>query len=61
MANNLLFKRGLYQNLPATKVDGTIYFTTDEGGMYVDIGSGSSGKRVRVQGSVLYFETLQEY
>ena len=61
MANNLLFKRGLYQNLPATKVDGTIYFTTDEGGMYVDIGSGSTGKRVRVQGSVLYFETLQEF
>jgi hypothetical protein len=59
--SNLLFKKGLYENLFGNGDDkaalainnGTIYFTTDEGGMYVDI----DNERRRVQGSVLYYET----
>ena len=33
------FKRGLLANLPNTKVDGTIYVTTDEHAMYIDNGN----------------------
>lgn len=57
---NLLLKRGLYANLPAQGdfVDGALYFTTDEGGLYLGL---SEGKGVRVQGSVLYFSTLEEF
>lgn len=66
MASNLLFKRGLYENLFGNEAkgiqrlsqnDGTIYFTTDEGGMYIDVGS----ERKRIQGSVLYFDTLADF
>lgn len=41
---NVIFKRGLLANLPATKVDGTIYITTDERAMYVDNGT----SRIRI-------------
>ena len=57
-ATNLIFKKGLHQNLPQAKTAGTIYVTTDEKCMYVDI---SSTERIRLQGSVLYYETLQEF
>ena len=33
------FNRGTLANMPANKVDGSIYITTDEGAMYVDNGS----------------------
>jgi archaellum component FlaC len=33
----LKFKKGLYANLPATKAPGTVYITTDEKAMYVDL------------------------
>ena len=37
---NILFKRGLKANLSAASiVDGNVYVTTDEGAMYVDVGS----------------------
>jgi hypothetical protein len=32
---NLMFKKGLHENLPKNGIAGTIYFTTDEGGMYI--------------------------
>lgn len=35
---SLSFKRGALANMPSTKVDGTIYVTTDEHAMYVDVG-----------------------
>lgn len=39
MANiNLMFRRGLQANLPASAVDGTIYFATDTGRMFVGVG-----------------------
>lgn len=34
---NVLFKKGKLANLPSTKVEGTIYITTDERAMYLDI------------------------
>ena len=43
--NMLKFRRGLFKDLPAAKVPGTIYITTDEKGMYVDL---SSSERIRV-------------
>ena len=57
---NLLLKRGLHENLPAQGefVNGALYFTTDEGGLYL---GKENGVGVRVQGSVLYFSTLQEF
>lgn len=46
MANeSLMFKKGLLQNLPSTKQAGTVYITTDERAMYVDI---SSTERIRL-------------
>lgn len=46
MANeSLMFKKGLLQNLPSTKQAGTIYITTDERAMYVDI---SPTERIRL-------------
>lgn len=43
----LKFKKGLYQNLPAVSENtvGTIYVTTDEQAMYVDV---ASNKRIRI-------------
>ena len=43
--NMLKFRRGLFKDLPAARVPGTIYITTDEKGMYVDL---SSSERIRV-------------
>lgn len=34
---NVLFKKGLLKNLPSDKVEGTIYVTTDERAMYLDV------------------------
>ena len=46
MANeSLMFKKGLLQNLPSTKQAGTVYITTDERAMYVDI---SATERIRL-------------
>ena len=63
---NLLFKRGSYERLfhneeynngPLPLKEGTVYFTTDEGGMYIDTDSA----RVRIQGSVKYYDTLDNF
>lgn len=55
----LLFKKGLHANLAAaTKKAGTLYVTTDEKCLYMDI---SDTERIRLQGSVLYFETLEQF
>lgn len=45
MAENLIFKKGLLQNLPSTKQAGAIYVTTDERAMYIDI---SATERIRL-------------
>lgn len=45
LTDMLKFRRGLLENLPAAKVPGTIYITTDEKGMYVDL---SSSERIRI-------------
>lgn len=37
MADKLIFKRGLLANLPTTVDNGTIYMTTDEGGIYLGL------------------------
>lgn len=61
--SDLLFKRGQLSGLNALKEqgkieNGTIYFTTDEGGMYIGLDSTTAK---RVQGSVIYYETAQEF
>ena len=46
---NVVFKRGLLAALPAAKVDGNVYVTTDERAMYVDyLDSGSVLQRIRL-------------
>ena len=45
MADLLNFKKGLRANLPSTKVAGTIYVTTDERAMYVDL---DANRRIRL-------------
>lgn len=42
---NVLFKKGKLANLPSTKVEGTIYITTDERAMYLDV---SASERIRL-------------
>lgn len=42
---NVLFKKGLLASLPSTKVEGTIYVTTDERAMYLDV---SDSERIRL-------------
>ena len=42
---NVLFKKGLLKDLPSGKVEGTIYVTTDERAMYLDV---SADKRIRL-------------
>ena len=55
----LKFKMGEYKNLAgATKSAGTVYVTTDERAMYVDI---SDSQRIRLQGTVLYYDSLTEF
>ena len=41
----LKFKKGLYANLPVDKAPGTVYITTDEKAMYVDI---DESNRIRI-------------
>ena len=48
---NVMFKKGLLSALPATKVPGTIYVTTDERAMYLDI---SNTERIRLGDFVEY-------
>jgi predicted nucleic acid-binding Zn-ribbon protein len=57
---SLLLKRGLHENLPKQGQfeNGTLYFTTNEGGLYLGL---AEGKGVRMQGSVLYFTDLQTF
>lgn len=53
----LNFKKGLYSALPTTYNEGTVYVTTDEQAMYVDI---SGDKRIRL-GQIVTFSTLAEF
>lgn len=57
--SNLNFKYGLYKNLPSYSADqeGTIFVTTDEGAMYINL----DGKQIRMQGSVLYYDSVEEF
>ena len=57
--SNLNFKYGLYENLPSYSADqeGTIFVTTDEGAMYINL----DGKQIRMQGSVLYYDSVEEF
>lgn len=48
------FKKGLLANLPANRVEGTIYITTDERAMYVDV---DASTRIRI-GDFQEFATL---
>ena len=57
MADLLRFRKGLHSALPATKVTGTVYVTTDEHAMYVDI---SDSERIRL-GQIVNFETLAKF
>lgn len=52
----LKFKKGLWSKLPETKVEGTIYVTTDEKAMYVDI---SGSERIRL-GDIIRVKTFDE-
>lgn len=55
----LKFKMGEHERLDGVaKSAGTIYVTTDEHAMYVDT---SDNSRIRIQGSVLYFDSLTEF
>ena len=64
MANNLNFKWGLHANLPdgsagkRTEV-GTLYFTKDEGGLY--LGVAETQKPKRIQGVVQYYADLTQF
>ena len=53
MADMLKFRKGLYANLPAVSAStvGTIYVTTDEEAMYVDV---AADKRIRISDFVRY-------
>lgn len=57
--SNLNFKYGLYENLPSysAEQEGTIFVTTDEGAMYINL----DGKQIRMQGSVLYYDSVEEF
>lgn len=59
---NLQFKMGLLNDLnnpsKAPITPGTVYITTDEKSMYVDI---NDSQRIRVGGSIIYCETLTEF
>ena len=56
---NLNFKWGLHKDLGnATKSEGTVYITTDEKSMYVDV---SDDKRIKIQGAVAYYDDVKEF
>ena len=61
MANNLNFKWGLHSGLKAmTSSDvGTLYFTKDEGGLYLGVDANQKPKRI--QGIVQYYATLDAF
>lgn len=52
----LNFKYGLHSNLPQNIVDGTVYVTSDEKAMYVDLG----GNRIRL-GQIVSIPTITEW
>lgn len=56
MADMLKFRKGLFADLPETKTAGTIYVTTDEQAMYVDV---SASQRVRV-GDIIQKNSVRE-
>lgn len=57
MADLLRFRKGLHSALPTEKVKGTVYVTTDEHAMYVDI---SDSERIRL-GQIVNFATLASF
>lgn len=54
-AAKIQFKRGLLANLPQQMIDGTLYVTTDEHAMYMDVGS----SRIRL-GDFVPVDTLAD-
>jgi hypothetical protein len=59
---NLLFKWGNHASLPASVSAndvGTLFFTKDEGGLYVGTESGKAPRRI--QGVVQYYADLTEF
>lgn len=60
----LLFKKGTYNDFKNNvvtgnkAVEGAFYVTEDEGGLYLGV---SDGKVKRVQGSVLFYDTLENF
>lgn len=57
---NLSFKRGLHINLPtSTSEVGAIYFTTDEGSLYLGVNANEAPKRV--QGVVHYYDSVTDF
>lgn len=62
MANLLNFKFGLHSKLPAAKTAGTVYITTDEQAMYVDLPKDSTSgelKRVRI-GDIIVKDSVRD-
>ena len=60
MADMLKFKKGLWENLPESTVAGTVYVTTDEKAMYVDIATGNNTEgRIRI-GDIIRVGTFNE-
>ena len=59
---NVLFKRGSYKQLPASgsAVNGAIYMTEDEGGIYLGLSNGNL-KRMGDYVIVDSMDKLQEY
>ncbi len=53
----LNFKMGLHENLPASYNAGTVYVTTDEQGMYVDI---SNSSRIRIN-QIISYNTFADF
>lgn len=53
---NIIFKRGLLSDLPATINDGHVYVTTDEKAMYIDV---NSATRIRLTDVVMLTDTNQ--
>jgi hypothetical protein len=60
--SNILFKKGSYAEFKdlTTHEAGALYFTIDEGGLYLGTGEGENDYK-RIQGSVLYFENLTRF
>lgn len=56
---DLLFRRGKLANLPAQKVDGSIYITTDEPGLYIDVTLDNEVVRQRI-GDFITFDSLTD-